>query len=78
MSSGDVSCRHVVDVLTDYLEGALAVEERVALEQHLLLCEGCAIYLEQLRTTIDLTGQLREEDVPPAVMNNLMRMVKES
>lgn len=77
MKRDEVLCREVVEVLTDYLEGALPVEQRVALEQHLLLCEGCANHVEQLRTTIALTGRLREEEVPPQVMERVLRMFEE-
>jgi anti-sigma factor RsiW len=68
----DVLCREVVEVLTDYLDGALPVDEREALEQHLLACAGCATHLEQLRTTVRLTGWLSEDDVPPALMERLL------
>lgn len=77
MNRGDPQCRRVVEILTDYLEGALGVEDRVALEQHLLLCGPCAIYLEQLRSTIELTGLLREEDVPPEVMAGVVGLLEE-
>ncbi len=73
----DLQCREVVEVLTDYLEGALAIDERVALEQHLHFCEGCADYVRQFRTSIGLTGRLQEEDVPPQVMDRIVGMLKE-
>jgi len=41
-----LTCHEVVEIVTDYLEGALTpdVEERV--EAHLALCDGCARYLD--------------------------------
>lgn len=69
----DLACREVVEVLTDYLESVLPTDRRVTLEQHLLFCEGCAEYLEQMRSTVALVGRLREEDVPPVVMDRLLR-----
>lgn len=77
MNPDDVKCREVVAVLTDYLEGALPAEQRAALEQHLLTCEGCTNYVSQLRTSIALTGQLQEEDVPPPVMDRLLQMFED-
>jgi len=68
----DVRCQEVVEVLTDYLEGALAAEDREALEQHLLACAGCAAHLQQLRTTVRLTGRLSDDDVPPPIMERLL------
>lgn len=72
MNRDEVRCREVVEVLTDYLEGALPVEDRVALEQHLLTCVGCTNFLAQLRTSIALTGALDQEEVPPALMDAVL------
>ena len=77
MIRGDVRCSEVVEILSDYLEGVLPVEHRATLEQHLLLCEGCATFLEQLRTSIALTGLLGEEDVPPQVMDRILPMLRQ-
>ena len=77
MNLYDLQCRHVVDLLTDYFEGALPSGERVVLEQHLLMCEGCTSYVDQLRRSIDLTGRLTAEDVPEPVMGRLLRMFEE-
>ena len=48
---GGISCREVVEIVTDYLDGALAPEERTRLEAHLAACDPCRIYVEQIRTT---------------------------
>ena len=48
---GGISCREVVEIVTDYLDGALAPEERMRLEAHLAACDPCRIYVEQIRTT---------------------------
>lgn len=78
MRPDEVQCKEVVEVLTDYLEGELPPEGRAALEQHLLTCEPCATYLQQLRTSISLTGRrLQEEDVPPQVFEAVVRMFEE-
>jgi anti-sigma factor RsiW len=68
----ELSCREVVEVLGDYLEGAMAPGDRARLEGHLADCEGCAAYLEQLRTTIRLSGRLPEEAVSEATMAPLL------
>jgi anti-sigma factor RsiW len=68
----ELSCREVVEVLDDYLEGAMAPDDRARLEQHLAGCEGCTAYLEQLRTTIRLSGRLSEETVSPEAMAPLL------
>jgi hypothetical protein len=49
-----VVCRQVVELVTDYLEGALPGQLRVAVERHLQLCVPCAVYVEQMRSLRDV------------------------
>jgi predicted anti-sigma-YlaC factor YlaD len=72
MSAVELDCREVVEILDDYLAGAMAAAERNRVERHLAECEGCLNYLEQLRTTIRLTGRLTEQAVPPEAMAALL------
>lgn len=67
-----LTCREVVELLTDYLEDALPAGERARVEEHLATCPDCTAYLEQLRTTIGVLGRLREEAVPSGVLTQLM------
>lgn len=64
MSERGLTCHEVIDIITEYLEDALPVEERRRVEEHLVACDGCTAYLEQLRETIRLTGMLTEEQIP--------------
>lgn len=59
-----MTCRELVELVTDYLDGALPSRERERVEAHLAKCRGCSEYVEQMRQTIRLTGRLREDDVP--------------
>jgi len=59
-----LTCREVIDLLTDYVEDALPEQERRRVEAHLASCDGCTTYLEQMRETIRLTGMLTEEQIP--------------
>jgi predicted anti-sigma-YlaC factor YlaD len=58
----ELTCREVVALATDYLEGALPPRERMDFERHLVWCSWCRDYLDQIRTTIELTGALPEEE----------------
>ena len=61
----DLTCRELVELVTDYLDGALAASERARFEAHLAACEGCDRYLEQIRRTVALARRTRaREDVP--------------
>jgi predicted anti-sigma-YlaC factor YlaD len=71
-SHDHVTCREVVELVTDYLEGALASEEAAVFEQHLNFCDGCEWYVDQMRTTIATVGRIEEADVPPAMRARLL------
>jgi anti-sigma factor RsiW len=62
-SHSEITCVELVELVTAYLEGALSDEDRVRFEQHLVVCEGCTTYLEQIRETIRLAGTLRAVDL---------------
>jgi len=66
-----------VELVTDYLDGALPAELRARFELHLAACPGCADYLEQTRQTIRATGQLREDSLDPAVRDRLLDAFRE-
>jgi len=53
-----LSCQEVVELVTDYLEGALEPEEHARVEHHLAGCTKCGAYLDQIRTTIRLVGRV--------------------
>jgi predicted anti-sigma-YlaC factor YlaD len=66
-----VVCQQWVELVTDYLDGALPRRVTKAIDRHLRLCRHCREYLAQMRQTIRLTGELREEDVPADVLDAL-------
>jgi anti-sigma factor RsiW len=53
---GGISCREVVELVTDYLDGALSPAELERMEAHLAGCPPCVTYVEQLRTTSRLVA----------------------
>ena len=65
-------CREVVELMTEYLDGALSSESRARFEEHLAGCAGCTAYLEQLRTARRLAGALAEVPVPAELEAELM------
>jgi anti-sigma factor RsiW len=69
----ELTCRELVEVVTDYVEGRLSGPDRRRFEAHLETCEGCRNYLQQMQETIRLTGVLREEHVPPEAHAELRR-----
>jgi anti-sigma factor RsiW len=64
-NSKKLTCRELVELVTDYLEGSLSRRDRARFDAHIAACENCTQYVEQFRETIRLTGTLRETDVSP-------------
>jgi anti-sigma factor RsiW len=67
-----LSCQELVELVTDYLEGALSEEEGLRFEDHIGRCAGCKVYLEQMRQTISLLGHLPPTAVSPQAEAELL------
>jgi anti-sigma factor RsiW len=57
----DLACERVVELVTDYLEGALDPAMVRAVDAHLAQCPGCDAYLEQMRGTVAALGRVPVE-----------------
>ena len=55
-----LTCRELVELVTDYLEGILPQHDRAGFDAHIAGCANCTRYVEQFRETIRLTGTLRQ------------------
>lgn len=67
-----MTCREVVELMTDYLDGVLSAADRAKFEQHMTGCDGCGAYLDQLRTARMLMGRVAYEPVPEPLKAELM------
>jgi anti-sigma factor RsiW len=62
-ASDEMSCRDLVELVTEYLEGTLPPAERERFEEHLGVCPPCKMYLDQLRQTVRACGGLPRETI---------------
>jgi anti-sigma factor RsiW len=67
-----LTCREVVELVTDYLDDALSPEDRERFEEHLALCPGCDSYLDQIRLTVRVVAATDEIDEDAPEMAALM------
>ncbi len=72
----ELVCQQVVELVTDYLEGALPRRDRKRFERHLRACPNCTAYVEQLRVTIAVSGRLTPDDVPTEAMDELTELYR--
>ena len=56
-----LSCQELVELVTDYLEGMLLEEERLRFDEHIGRCDGCDVYLEQMRLTVSMLGHVPKD-----------------
>jgi anti-sigma factor RsiW len=75
--SAEITCREMVELMTDYLDNAMSPETRARFERHLATCDGCTNYLGQLRETIRATGMLTEEQIPAGQKDELLRAFRD-
>jgi anti-sigma factor RsiW len=72
-----MSCRELVQLITDYLEGDLSRRERRRFERHLRDCDGCTTYIEQMREMIRLAGAVREQDLSVGAREELLAVFRD-
>jgi len=68
----ELTCKELVELVADYLEGALSHRDRQRFDEHLVVCDGCTSYLDSVRLTIRITGRLTEEDLLPEMERELV------
>jgi anti-sigma factor RsiW len=72
-----LTCRELVELVTEYLDGTLSRRDRARFEAHLGACTNCTHYVEQFRETVRLTGTLHESDVSPDAAGALLAQFAE-
>jgi predicted anti-sigma-YlaC factor YlaD len=73
----DLTCRELVDLVTDYLEDALPTKDRLDFERHLVWCSWCRDYLDHMRATIELTGTADEAEPSSPLKEQLLDAFRE-
>ena len=74
--SRDLQCEQAVQLVTDYLDGALSRRQVRRLERHLHDCPNCSAYLEQIRVTISLMGQVHTDELPEGSRDDLVQLFR--
>jgi anti-sigma factor RsiW len=67
-----LSCQEMVELVTDYLEGALPPADHSRFEAHIAGCEGCTMYLRQMREMLELLGELTTDSLSPQAEGELL------
>lgn len=74
-----LSCKELIESLTDYLEGRLSLPRKAAFQLHLLCCGQCRDYLHNYETTIAASKQAfsdpDDEVTPTEVPEDLIQAI---
>jgi len=70
-------CREFVQLVSDYLEGALPEDQRLRFEAHLAECDGCEGYLEDMRRVVDSLHAVPLAPPEPATREALLRAFRD-
>jgi predicted anti-sigma-YlaC factor YlaD len=60
----EVTCQQFVELVTEYFEGALQARTLSQVEEHLVMCDWCVTYVEQMQATIGALRELRDARSP--------------
>ena len=58
----NLNCDELVELVTEYLDGALDDEAERRVADHLAGCDGCTTYVDQIRQTITTLGSVSPAD----------------
>ena len=72
MSGQQLTCEELVEIVTEYLDGGLSDAERERFEEHVVVCSGCANYLDQIRMTIEIAGRVTVDDLMEETKTELL------
>lgn len=74
-----ISCSDAVELVTDYLDDALNDHDLAEFETHLATCEGCTVFVDQIKMTITLTSATTRQqlEVMPANFDELAALLAE-
>ena len=73
---GEISCKELVELASEYIEGILPEAQRARVEAHIEVCQYCSIYVEQMRQTIATLGTLTEDSLDPRTKDDLLHIFR--
>jgi anti-sigma factor RsiW len=72
----DQSCRGLVNLLCDYVEGDTSTDETQEIDEHMAECPPCLAFLKTYQKTTELCRSLRPEDLPQDLKDKLIQIMR--
>jgi anti-sigma factor RsiW len=70
--SEPISCKELVEIVTDYIEGTMSAGDRRRFDEHIENCHWCRRYVEQMEITIRTVGRIEEDSIEPRMRAELL------
>jgi anti-sigma factor RsiW len=71
-----LSCQELVELVTDYFEDALSPANRARFEAHIAKCDGCTMYVRQMREMLEVLGELTTDSISPEAEVELLAIFR--
>lgn len=72
------TCREVVEILFEYVEGELPEERRRAVQGHLDACPPCVAYVQSYHVTVTLSRKLVQKAPPESLRERFIHAAKQA
>ena len=69
-----VDCDEIHELASDYLDTDLSEEEREWIQKHLEMCMHCHSFMDTLRSTITMLGDLPSKPMPDSLKEKLRQI----
>jgi predicted anti-sigma-YlaC factor YlaD len=73
---GELTCQQLAELVSDYIEGVVAPPLHEQIMAHLAGCSDCSSYVEQVRTTIVVTGEIASGEIAPPARAALLDLFR--
>lgn len=70
-----ISCADFMAEIGNYLEGEVAAEVRLQLEQHLSHCQTCTVLVDSTRKTLKIVTDTGSFDLPEAAFRPIAEQI---
>lgn len=77
MHASYLTCKELVELVTEYLENALTPVDRRRFEEHIMTCPPCRAYLDQMHKTLDVVGRVPEASLSPDAERSLLEAFRD-
>jgi len=77
MVTAELTCKELVELVTEYLEGTMSRTDRRRFERHIANCDGCSAYVDQMRHVISTLGGLTEDSISPRARDELLHAFRD-